>query len=178
MKKFSRLALLLCLAAAAALATDFATLKPQGYVSDFAQVVSPESRAQLERYCAALEQSTGVQVALVTLPSLDGQPVEDVANDMFRKWGVGKKGQDNGLLLLLSIRDRRSRLEVGYGLEPIITDGDAGDLLRAMRPYLRAERYGDALLEAVNELGTKIASRLAPCTGRAGASRAGCWPFS
>jgi len=158
MKKFSRLALLLCLAAAAALATDFATLKPQGYVSDFAQVVSPESRAQLERYCAALEQSTGVQVALVTLPSLDGQPVEDVANDMFRKWGVGKKGQDNGLLLLLSIRDRRSRLEVGYGLEPIITDGDAGDLLRAMRPYLRAERYGDALLEAVNELGTKIAS--------------------
>jgi uncharacterized protein len=157
-KKYSRVAFLLCVAAAAALATDFAALKPQGYVSDFAHVISPESRAQLEQYCAALEKSTGVQLALVTVPSLEGQPVEDVANDMFRKWGVGKKGQDNGALLLLSIRDRRSRLEVGYGLEPIITDGDAGSLLRSMRPYLRAERYGDAMLVAANQLGSEIAS--------------------
>jgi uncharacterized protein len=157
-KKYSRVALVLCVAAAAALATDFAALKPQGYVSDFAQVISPESRAQLEQYCAALEKSTGVQFALVTVPSLDGQPVEDVANDMFRKWGVGKKGEDNGLLLLLSIQDRRSRLEVGYGLEPIITDGDAGSLLRAMRPYLRAERYGDAMLVAANQIGSEIAA--------------------
>lgn len=156
MKKFSRVAVLLCLAAAAVLATDFAALKPQGYVSDFAQVVNPESRAQLEQYCAELERTTGVEFAMVTLPSLEGQPVEDVANDMFRKWGVGKKGQNTGLLLLLSIQDRRSRLEVGYGLEPIITDGTSGSLLRAMRPHLQAGRYGDALLEAANEIGTRI----------------------
>ena len=146
----------LCLAAGAARAVDFAALKPEGYVSDFARVIDAGSRGQLERYCAALEKATGVQMALVTLPSLAGEPVEDVANSLFRKWGIGQKGKDNGVLLLLSIQDRRSRLEVGYGLEPIITDGDAGDVLRAMRPYLRQERYGDALLQAANEIGTRI----------------------
>jgi uncharacterized protein len=93
----------------------------------------------------------------VTLPRLDGEPVDQVANDMFRKWGIGHKGKDDGLLLLLSIEDHRSRIEVGYGLEPTITDGTAGDALRAMAPYLRAGRYGDALVEATGELGTRIA---------------------
>jgi uncharacterized protein len=145
----------LCLAVA--LAADVTALKPQGYVSDFAGVVDAGSRQQLETYCASLEQTTGVQLAFVTLQSLNGEPVDQVANDLFRKWGIGQKGKDNGVLLLLSIGDRRSRLELGYGLEPAITDGMAGDVLRAMRPYLRAGRYGDALLEAANSIGTRIA---------------------
>ncbi len=148
---------MLCLVAAAALGADLTALQPQGYVSDFAGVVSPESRSQLETYCASLERTTGVQMALVTVPSLNGEPVEDIANALFRKWGIGQKGKDTGILLLLSIGDRRSRLEVGYGLEPIITDGDAGSILRAMAPYLRVGRYGDAMVEAANEIGTRIA---------------------
>lgn len=148
---------LLCACAAAALAVDFSALKPQGYVSDFAGVVDAASRQQLEQYCANLEKATGVQVALVTLPNVAGEPVDQVANDLFRKWGVGHKGKDDGILLLLAIQDRRSRLEIGYGLEPTITDGMAGDVLRSMRPYLREGRYGDALLEATNEIGTRIA---------------------
>lgn len=147
--------LLLC--AAAAFGADFAALRPQGYVSDFAGVIDPASRAQLERYCANLERVTGVELALVTLPSLQDEPVEDVANALFRAWGIGKKGEDNGALLLLSIGDRRSRLEVGYGLEPIITDGAAGSLLRAMAPELSAGRYGAALLTASAEIGSRIA---------------------
>lgn len=150
-------ALLFCLCAAAALAADFAALKPQGYVSDFAGVVDSTSRAELERYCASLERATGTQLALVTLPSLQGEPVEDVANALFRAWGIGQKGENNGALLLLSIGDRRSRLEVGYGLEPIITDGTAGSLLRSMRPYLRTGQYGPALLTASTEIGSRIA---------------------
>lgn len=147
--------LLLC--AAAACAADFAALRPEGYVSDFARVIDPASRAQLEQYCANLERVTGAQLALVTLPSLQDEPVEDVANALFRAWGIGKKGEDNGVLLLLSIGDRRSRLEVGYGLEPIITDGTAGSLLRAMAPELRAGQYGAALLTAATEIGSRIA---------------------
>jgi uncharacterized protein len=146
---------LLC--AAAALAVDFTALKPQGYVSDFANVVDAASRERLNQYCGALEQSTGVQIALVTVPDLGGEPVDQAANDLFRKWGVGNKGKDDGILLLLSIHDRRSRLEVGYGLEPAITDGMAGDILRSMSPYLRAGRYGDALLEGAGEIGSRIA---------------------
>jgi uncharacterized protein len=156
-KPIRRIALVLCLCAATALAADFAALKPQGYVSDFAGVIDAGSRAQLERYCETLERSTGTQLALVTLPSLQGEPVEDVANALFRAWGIGKKGENNGALLLLSIGDHRSRLEVGYGLEPIITDGEAGSLLRAMAPDLRGGQYGAALLTAATEIGSRIA---------------------
>ena len=110
---------------------DLNSLKPQGYVSDFAGVVDPASRQKIELYGARLEKATGAQIAIVTLQSLEGEPIEDVANDLFRRWGIGKKGEDNGLLFLLVIQDRRSRLETGFGLEPIINAGQAGSLLRS-----------------------------------------------
>jgi uncharacterized protein len=147
----------MALLVSAAPAADFGALKPQGYVSDFAGVVDPSVRAALNRYCAAVERSTGVQMALVTLPTLEGEPIEDVANLLFRRWGVGAKGKDEGLLLLLVIGDRRSRLEVGYGLEPIIPDGFAGSLLRQMRTALAARHYGDALAEAARTIGARLA---------------------
>ncbi len=149
--------ILVAVCAVTAFAVDFASLKPQGYVSDYANVVDAASRQQLEQFGSTLERSTGVQIAFVTLPDLAGEPVDQVANDLFRRWGIGQKGKNDGVLLLLSIGDRRSRLELGYGLEPEITDGMSGDILRSMRPYLRGGRYGDALLEAGNEIGTRIA---------------------
>ena len=138
-------------------AFDYAALKPQGYVSDFSKVLDAASRSQLEQYCARVEQLTGAQMALVTIPTLEGEPIEDVANSLFRKWGIGKKGQDNGILLLLVTNDRRMRLEVGYGLEPIIPDGFAGDVLREMRPALRSSQYGEAMLAAAQVIGSRIA---------------------
>ncbi len=89
-----------------------------------------QSRAQLEAYCRPVEQATGVQMAIVTLPSLDGEPIEDVANTLFRQWGVGKKGKDEGIMLLIAVQDHRDRIEVGYGLEPILPDGFDGSILR------------------------------------------------
>lgn len=138
-------------------AADFSTLQPQGYVSDFAQVINAGHKAELERYFSRVEAQTGAQVAIVTIPSLDGEPIEDVANTLFRRWGIGKKGKDEGLLMLFAVRDRKMRLEVGYGLEPIIPDGAAGDILRAMRPLLRQGEYGPAMLEAAHQLGSRIA---------------------
>src|SRR5690554_4133091 len=87
----------LLLLAAAALPADWKSLRPQGYVSDFAGVTDAASRAQLERYCAAVERSTGAQMALVLLPTLGGEPIEDVANTIFRAWGVGGKESDEGI---------------------------------------------------------------------------------
>src|SRR5437868_11786311 len=110
--------IVLLLVATAAFAIDLSTLKPQGYVSDFANVVRPESRAELERYCTQVEHATGAEVAMVTIETLDGEPIEDIANNLYRQWGIGKKGKDEGLLLLLVIKDHRSRLEIGRGLEP------------------------------------------------------------
>jgi uncharacterized protein len=152
-----RLALLL-LCCAAAFAVDWKTLQPQGYVSDFAGVVDPASRAELERYAAAVERSTGAQLAFVVVRSLEGEPPEDVANTIYRAWGVGRKGKDEGAMLLLSIGDRQSRLEVGYGLEPIIPDGASGGILREMRPALRQGNYGEALLAAAHTVGERIAN--------------------
>lgn len=136
---------------------DFSTLQPQGYVSDFAQVINPAHRAELERYCSRVEALTGAQMAIVTIRSLEGDPIEDVANNLYRKWGVGKKGKDEGVMLMLVPQDRRMRLEVGYGLEPILPDGYSGQLLRHMRPLLSENNYGAALLEATHQIGEKIA---------------------
>ena len=157
MKKMSRWGWSALLCAASALAADFAALKPQGYVSDFAGGVDRSSREALERFSARVEQATGVQMAFVVLPFLEGEPVEDVANLIFRKWGVGAKKNNEGILLMLVTGDRKSRLEVGYGLEPIIPDGYAGSLLRQMRPALRAERYGEALGVAAQAIAARVA---------------------
>ena len=91
MKKCSRLSVLVLLAASSAWAVDWKALKPQGYVSDFAGAIDAASRQQLENYCTIVERSTGAQMALVTIPSLEGEPIEDVANTIFRGWGVGQK---------------------------------------------------------------------------------------
>jgi uncharacterized protein len=138
-------------------AVDWKALKPQGYVSDFAQVIDAGSRARIETYCASVERSTGAEIALVTVPTLEGEPVDDVANTIYRAWGVGKKGKNEGVLLLLSIQDRRSRLEVGYGLEPILPDGFAGSILREMRPALREGKYGEAFAAAASTIGETVA---------------------
>jgi uncharacterized protein len=152
-----RLIALAALCVSSAFAVDFAALKPEGYLSDFARVTDPATRSQLERYCALVEAKTGAQMALVTIETLAGEPVEDVANALYRKWGVGRKETNEGVLLLLVTRDKRMRLEVGYGLEPVIPDGFAGGVLRSMRPALRENRYGEALLEAAQVLGSHIA---------------------
>jgi len=152
-----RLALALALCGSLGHAVDWKQLKPQGYVSDFAGVIDVAAKSRLEHYCAVVEQSTGAQMALVTLPSLEGEPIEDVANTIFRAWGVGRKGKDTGIMLLLAIGDRRSRLEVGYGLEPILPDGFDGRMLRSMRPALRRQDYGDALMAAAQTIGSTIA---------------------
>ncbi|MCX6609275.1 MAG: TPM domain-containing protein [Acidobacteria bacterium] len=141
-----------------ALAVDWTKLKPEGYVSDFAHVLDPASRESIDRYLAAVEKASGAQIAIVTVDTLDREPIDDVANKLYRQFGVGQKGKNEGALFLLAVADRKSRLEVGYGLEPIVPDGVAGDILRAMRPALRAEQYGPALIEATRVLGTKIAA--------------------
>src|SRR5579864_6737647 len=157
MRKLLRLSAVLLCSIAVAFGVDWKALKPEGYVSDFARVVDASSKQALEQYCARVEQVTGAQMALVTVPALEGEPVEDVANTIFRAWGVGQKGKNEGILLLLSIRDRRSRLEIGYGLEPILPDGLDGSILREMRPALRQQHYGEAMLAAADTLGNAIA---------------------
>src|SRR4051794_3888738 len=110
-RKKLKYVLLVCFVSVA-MAADWKSLKPQGYVSDFAGVVDAPSRAAIEDYAARVQQARGAQLAFVVLPSLQNEPIEDVANDIFHAWGVGQKKEDNGAMVLLSVGDRKSRLEV------------------------------------------------------------------
>lgn len=150
--------LLLWLSLAPLFGLDLKSLQPQGYVSDFAGVIDPVAKQAIEQYCRSVEDSTGAQLAFVTLVTLDGEPVEDVANTLYRQWGIGKKDTNEGALFLLAINDRRSRLEVGYGLEPVLPDGAAGGILREMRPALQEGRYGEAMRVAAAAVGERIAA--------------------
>lgn len=150
-------ALAVILLAASALALDTSKLQPRGYVNDFAGVLDAAGAQAIENYCGDLERATGAQIAVVTVKSLDGEPIEDVANRLYRQWGIGKKGADEGLLLLLAVQDRKDRAEVGFGLEPVITDGYSGSVLRGISPILRQGNYAGALLAAVEQFGQRIA---------------------
>jgi len=134
------------LAATAATAQSSLPSKPQGYVNDFAGVLSPSARAQLTALCTEVDQKTHAQIAVVTVPSLEGKPVEDYALDLAMKWGVGPKQSNRGILILLAIRDHKYWTEVGYGLEPILPDGKVGGFGREAVPLLRQGNYDAALL--------------------------------
>jgi uncharacterized protein len=139
--------------------------RPAGYVSDFAGVLSPEGRQRLEALCKELDEKSHAQLAVVTVNSLEGRPIEDFSIDLATKWGIGHKGgprdekADRGGLLLLAIQDRQDRIEVGYGLEPIITDGRAGSILRSMTPNLRSGDYDGALWVGAASIAQPIAQQ-------------------
>lgn len=157
MKRLARVSALAILFGALAAALDTSKLKPTGYVNDFAHVISGGAAVRLEAYCGNVERATGAQFAIVTVDSLEDEPVEDVAVRLFKEWGIGKKGTDEGLLILLAIKDRKNRVEVGYGLESIIPDGYAGGVLRGIRPILRQGDYGGALQSAAAQFGQRVA---------------------
>ncbi len=144
-------------ACSAALADDINKISPTGYVTDLAGVIPSATRDRLESLCTELQQKTGAQLAIVTVRSLDDRPVEDYAVDLFHHLGVGAKKDSTGALLLLAPNDRKYRVEVGYGLEPIINDARAGDAGRAMVPFLRQNDYGSAVEIAAWQLAKYIA---------------------
>jgi uncharacterized protein len=131
--------------------------KPTGYVSDLAHILQPAQESELEAYCTKVEQQLGVQFAFVTVDSLGGEPIRDVALNIARKWGVGSSKDNSGVLLLLAIKDHQNDIETGRGIEPYITDGFAGSTLRSMRPELRAGDYGAALMTAARAMAAQIA---------------------
>ena len=116
-------------------------IHPTGYVTDLAGVIHADSKARLEALCLELEQKTGAQMAIATVSSLEGESVEQYANDLYTQLGIGTKKENRGVLLLVAPTDRKSRVEVGYGLEPVINDARAGDTGRLMHSYFLQGNY-------------------------------------
>jgi uncharacterized protein len=140
-----------------AFADDIHKIIPTSYVTDLAGVLPSATRQRLEALCTELEQKTGAQLAIVTVRSLDDRPVEDYTVDLFKHLGVGSKKEGSGILLLLAPGDRKYRIEVGYGLEPVINDARAGDAGRAMVPFLRQNDFGSAVEVAAWQLANFVA---------------------
>lgn len=119
-------------------------IQPQGYVTDLAQVITPATRQKIELLATELQQKTGAQLAVVTVNSFEGQTKEDYAADLYKHLGIGAKKDSRGVLILIAPKERQYRIEVGYGLEPVINDARAGDVGRAMVPDLRKGDYSAA----------------------------------
>jgi uncharacterized protein len=120
--------------------------QPVGYVNDYAYLLSDTARTQMEARLVKLEKDTSAEVAVVTIISLEGDPIEDYAVGLFKNWGIGKKDKNNGILFIMSLIDRKVRIEVGYGLEAIITDGRAGRILdNEVLPHFKNNDYEQGL---------------------------------
>jgi uncharacterized protein len=125
-----------------------------GRVNDQAGLLDDGFEGQLEERLRLLEEETGAQVAVLTIPSLEGDPLEDFSMRVVETWKLGHAGADDGVLILIARDERRMRIEVGYGLEPVLTDAEAGRIIsRLMTPKFRAGDFNggvDAAVEAVS----------------------------
>ncbi len=132
--------------------------RPANYVNDFAGVLSPGVQNSLDALCTQVDRQAHAQIAVVTIKTLDGEPIENFATELEDKWKVGPKGSDRGVLLILAVNDRQRRIEVGYGLEGILPDARAGDIGREMVPYLQQGNYDQAVSLAVTQMAQIIAA--------------------
>ncbi|MGA1863593.1 MAG: TPM domain-containing protein [bacterium] len=121
--------------------------KPRGYVTDLAGLLTPQTASHLENLITYINQKTTAEVAVVILNSIGPYTIEDYAVRLFEDWGIGRKGKDNGVLLLVAVMERRVKIEVGYGLEGAITDGTAGEIIRQIiTPDFKKGLYDQGLL--------------------------------
>jgi uncharacterized protein len=132
---------------------------PGNHVVDLADIIDNVTETKLNQYLKELEQKTTAQIAILTIKSLEGESIEDlsitVAHD---KWKLGQKGKDNGILLLVSLGDRKYRIEVGYGLEGVIPDSMAGSIGRSyLVPFFKKGDYSNGIYTATLALANEIA---------------------
>jgi len=161
-KVLPKIALLIAAVAVSfATAEPIASLHPTNYVNDFAGVLDPSTVSQLNDLCRQVDEKAKAQIAVVTVKTLDGQEAFDYGVKLYQAWGIGKKGSDRGVLILLATQDRKYYTNVGYGLEGILPDGKVGGFGREMVPFLRANDFNGA----VKLITTRIASVIAQDAG-------------
>src|SRR5437899_5297047 len=132
-------------------------LHPTDYLNDFAHAIDQNTIARIDSICRQIDQKAHAQIAVVTINSLDGSDIESYAAELYKKWGIGDKSTNRGVLILLAVKDRRYRIEVGYGLEPILPDGKVGGFGREAVPLLKQNDYRGALLLMTSRVADVIA---------------------
>jgi uncharacterized protein len=160
-------ALLLLVLATAALALSIPP-PPTRRINDYAGVLTAQDRDRLERKLAERERSSSNQVVVAIFRSLEGESLEDFSIRLAQAWRIGQKGLDNGVIFLIFTEDRKMRIEVGYGLEPNLTDAVSSSILRdVVAPRFREGRIADGIAAGLDAIDQAIAG-----TYRAPAPRA------
>ena len=132
--------------------------KPTGAVNDFAGIIPADSKARMESLSSEILEKTGTAVVVATFSSLDGEEPDMYATDLYAAWGIGKKGEDKGVLIFVAVQERKIRMETGYGVEGILPDGLVGSILdQYVIPYVKQGDYGQGLLNGLIAVGTVIA---------------------
>jgi uncharacterized protein len=145
-KRTKRMVLLLVFTAVMTSAANILDSKPAGAINDFANILSGDTKARLEQVCTQVQEKTGVAMVLATFASLEGYDIDDAANRLYQRWGIGKKGSDAGVLVLLGMAEREIRIETGYGVEGYITDYKATAIRReATGQFLSKNRYDQGI---------------------------------
>ncbi len=127
--------------------------KLQGYVNDYAGMISPETRARLESELQAFERSDSTQVVILTTPSLEGEVIEDFGIKVAESWKIGQKGKDNGIILIVAKQERKIRIEVGRGLEGKLTDLMAGRIIDlVVKPRFKRADYDGGFTAGVSAI--------------------------
>lgn len=123
------------------------------YINDFSNLLDSNSEVKLENICNEITKSTNCEIVLVTIDTISPySTIEDYSVKLFENWGIGNKGKDNGLLILLSKEERQLRIEVGYGLEGILNDGKCGEIIREVLPQLKTNNYNKAFIVILNNI--------------------------
>jgi len=139
----------------------------RGRVNDYAGVMQQNQVQSLEAQLGQLERDTGHQVAVLTIPTLDGEDIEGFSIRVAENWQIGKKGFDNGAILVVAVKDRRLRLEVGYGLEGVLPDAIAKRIISDyIVPRFRSQDYGGGIVAGVDALLKVIKKEPLPASAR------------
>ncbi len=127
--------------------------KPAGLVTDQANVLSTEQKQSLETKLEQFEATSTNQIAIAIIPSLKGDYIENFAVQLFKEWGIGQKGKDNGVLILVATDDHQMRIEVGYGLEGALTDAQSSWIINnTLKPAFKANDYYGGLDKATDQI--------------------------
>ena len=152
------LLLAIALQAAPLFAADTTFPRPMGAVNDFANVIPAGERDTMENLAREVLQKTGTAVVVATVPTVGDRTADDYATRLYESWGIGRKGEDKGVLILLALKERRVRIETGYGVEGILPDGVVGEILRLhVIPHLKQGDYGKGLMNAMSAVSDVIA---------------------
>ncbi len=137
--------------------------KAQGFVNDFAQILSVSAKNSLEQDIQKFSQDTGHEIAVVTIQTLNGDVIEDYANTLFREWGIGKKSANNGVLFLVAVQDKKMRIEVGYGLEGALTDLESKHIQEdTVKPFFKDGKFEEGIIAGVQGIKEAIRGEVIP----------------